>query len=72
MTFFGFEVLSDAAAVRNRNAGKTSNLVKRSQDQREKLIHEAVEFISFGDVKSEWILCLFLLHIYVSLNEKYL
>jgi len=46
-------VLQKALAIHQRNAGETSKLAKRHQERRNLVIHETVEFISFGDVKSK-------------------
>lgn len=48
-----YEVLKAVAAFRKRSAGETSGLSKKGQTGRNKLIHRAVDFISFGDIKSK-------------------
>ncbi|XP_047139031.1 uncharacterized protein LOC124814958 [Hydra vulgaris] len=45
--------LKNALTIRTRNAGETSSLVNsKSINARNEAIHELVEYISFGDVKS--------------------
>ena len=54
--------------ITHRNAGPTGQLLsKKGQDQRNALIDDVVEFISFGDKASKYILdCLALAPLYPS------
>ena len=47
-------VLTSALNVVHRNAGPTGDLTKKAQLQRNALIDDVVNFISFGDKKSEF------------------
>ena len=63
-------VLSKTESVRNRNAGPTSSLCSKSQLKRNELIHELVDFASFGDIKGIYIIYIYIyIYIYTSTRK---
>ena len=48
------EMMTRVENIRKRNGGQTSTLCPKSIKKRNELIHELVEYVSFGDVKSKF------------------
>ena len=64
------EVLKLGMKVRSRNAGETSSLKhNKSIKKRNETIHKLVEYVSFGDIGSEFLYYIYNIYIYIYIYE---
>ena len=55
------KILKDVLNIQHRNAGPTHTLCRKAQKQRNEVIHQLVQFATFGDLKGIylWVFCFF-------------